>query len=238
MHQVRLLVLLVVLLAAGCQVDVAVDVAVAEDGSGTVTVAVGLDDDALARVPDLDEQLRVEDLEASGWEVSGPERDGERTWVRASKPFADPSQLQDVLAQVTGPEGIFRDFSLERTHSFATTEYRLTGSLDTRAGLTVFTDDDLAAALDGDPFGGNLELIEAEEGRPATEMVALTLGVELPGAERVTVPMVLGATEPVPVVAESSVSDPGPRVAVAVAVGAIVLAALVPVRAAFRRRRS
>ena len=53
-------------LLAGCQVDLHVDVQVNEDGSGSVTVAAGLDDAALARVGNLDQQLRVDDLEAGG----------------------------------------------------------------------------------------------------------------------------------------------------------------------------
>ncbi len=42
-------VLALVLALAGCRMDVNVGIDVAEDGSGTVTVAVGVDDDLLSR---------------------------------------------------------------------------------------------------------------------------------------------------------------------------------------------
>ena len=82
-----------VLVLAGCQVKVLVDTKVNRDGSGTITVSVGLDEAALAQVGDLRSQLRVSDLEAAGWKVTGPahEADGD-TWVRASKSFADPAR--------------------------------------------------------------------------------------------------------------------------------------------------
>ena len=45
---------------AGCQVKVLVDTKVNRDGSGTITVSVGLDAAAVAQVGDLRRQLRVE----------------------------------------------------------------------------------------------------------------------------------------------------------------------------------
>ena len=85
----RLLALLAVVLLSACQIRTEVALDVAEDGSGTVTVSVGLDPDAASRVPGLEEELRIDDLEATGWTVTGPavEADG-FTWVRATKAFA------------------------------------------------------------------------------------------------------------------------------------------------------
>ena len=76
----------VVATTAGCRVRTQLAVDVEEDGSGMVTVAVGLDADAVDRVPALDQELRLDDLEAAGWEVTGPsaEDDG-LTWFRATK---------------------------------------------------------------------------------------------------------------------------------------------------------
>ncbi|MET0489938.1 MAG: hypothetical protein ABW143_06875, partial [Acidimicrobiales bacterium] len=53
--------------------DATTRVEVAEDGSGTVTVEVVLDQEAADRVPDLAAQLRVRDLRQTGWEITGPE---------------------------------------------------------------------------------------------------------------------------------------------------------------------
>ena len=47
------LVLGLVLLLSACRVDATTSVQVAEDGSGTVTVEVVLDESAAARIPDL-----------------------------------------------------------------------------------------------------------------------------------------------------------------------------------------
>lgn len=232
-------VVALLLLLVGCQVDVEVTVDVAEDGSGVVTVAVGLDPDALARVPDLAAQLRTDDLAAAGWTVAEPEEREGRTWIRVSKPFEDPSQLPAIMAEISGPEGVFRDFELIRSHSFGSTSYELTGTVDLSQGVAVLGDAELAAALDGDPFGGNLELIEAEEGEPVTEMVTLTVSANLPGA---TSPAVVEPSfddaEPTTLAAQSTVTETAPKVWVGVAAVCFLLAAMVPVRAAFRRRRA
>ncbi|MDQ3372166.1 MAG: hypothetical protein M3482_05470, partial [Actinomycetota bacterium] len=90
MRAVVLGVLAVVALGA-CRVETEVGLTVEEDGSGMVEVGIGLDDDALGRVPGIADELRVEDLQATGWTVVGPveEADG-YTWFRISKPFATP----------------------------------------------------------------------------------------------------------------------------------------------------
>jgi len=74
----RLLPALVALLAtAACQVRTAVTIDVDHDGSGTVEVAAGLDAEALAQLPDLDDDgdadaadlaalVRTDDLEQAG----------------------------------------------------------------------------------------------------------------------------------------------------------------------------
>lgn len=224
---------------AGCQADLEVTIDVAGDGSGVVTVAVGLDADALSRVPDLAGQLRTEDLEAAGWTVAEPEEREGRTWIRATKPFEDPSQLPPIMEEISGADGIFSDVALTREHSFGATTYDLTATVDLSGGIAVLGDADLAAALDGDPFGGNLELIEAEEGEPVTEMVTVTVSANLPGA---VAPEVIEPTfadaEPTTLTASSTVTETAPKVWVGVAALCFLLAAMVPVRAAFRRRRT
>lgn len=176
------MVVALVLLASACQVDLRVEVAVDDDGSGTVTVGVGLDEEAADRIPDLADQLRVDDLEAAGWTVTGPEADDEgTTWVRASKPFADPDEAASILDELAGPDGPFRDFSVSRSRSFAETTFTVEGVADFSDGLADFTDQQLTELL-GDGFGGNLEEIEAETGQPAAEQISVTFAADLPGA--------------------------------------------------------
>ena len=115
----RLLVAVVVavLAATGCQVRTQIGVDVREDGSGTVRVELALDDDAFSEYPGLADQLRTEDLEATGWTVSGPTKESDGlTWFRIEKPFATPEEATAILADVGGDDGPFRDFSLAREH--------------------------------------------------------------------------------------------------------------------------
>lgn len=180
----RLLLLAVALTVAvvgpACRTDVLVRLAVEEDGSGTVEVAVGLDDEALGRIPDLAQQLRVDDLDQAGWVVSGPaaEDDG-RTWVRAVKPFASPEAAAAVMAEVTGPDGPLRGFTVTRERSLARTELTVDGTIDLSGGLEAFSDPEVAAVLDGLPFGQ--ELPELLGGTPPAEAVRVTVAVDLPG---------------------------------------------------------
>ena len=95
-----------VLLASACEVRARVQVTVEEDGSGVVEVAVGLDREALAQVPDLDGNgtsdvtdlvalVRTDDLESAGWRgalgESAPRRPDsvgdarEPAWSRSSR---------------------------------------------------------------------------------------------------------------------------------------------------------
>ncbi len=191
--------LVLLVLGVGCKVDVVMDVAVDEDGSGSVTVSVGLDDEAMARVGDLGRQLRTDDLAGAGWTVTGPEREGETTWVRASKSFAEPSAAPAVVGEVSAHDGPFRDFVVTRSDGLLGTDYSVTGTIDLTRGPQVFSDADLAALLGGDPFGGTLDAIVAEQGRPLEEMVDISVRVELPGSDPVVTPASFSDGAPVEV---------------------------------------
>jgi hypothetical protein len=171
-----------VVLGAGCQVDVAVEVDVDGDGSGTVEVAAALDEEAAARVPELADQLEVDDLEATGWTVTGPaEEDDGRTWVRASKPFATVEEAPGVLEEVSGPGGPFRDLRITRSPSLLVDTWRFQGTADLTAGLAAFSDDALRARLDGTDVGLPAEELAATAGRPLDEVFTFRVAVDLPG---------------------------------------------------------
>ena len=177
-----LALVVVVVAAAGCEVRTEVGVRVSEDGSGTVTVAVGLDDDAISRVPGLEQELRLDDLRATGWEITGPalESDG-FTWIRGSKGFDTPAEAGVVLAEVAGENGPFRDFVVTRERSFARTEFGFRGTIDFTGGLEAFGDDALAAALDGEPLGEDVAAIEERIGQAIDEAFTFRVAVRLPG---------------------------------------------------------
>jgi len=167
---------------AGCQVRTEVGVEVEGDGSGEVTVSVGLDDDAVSRVPNLAEELRTDDLEATGWTIEGPAEEADGfTWIRARKPFATPEQAGAVLEELAVRGGPFQGFAVTRERSFARTEYRFAGTVDFEGGLERFGDDALAAALDGEPLGEDLAAVEARIGQAIDEAFTFRVAVRLPG---------------------------------------------------------
>ncbi|HEY8525790.1 MAG TPA: hypothetical protein VIL48_12535 [Acidimicrobiales bacterium] len=182
------------MLASACQVRARVEVAVEEDGSGAVEVAVGLDRAALERIPDVDGDgtsdvtdlaalVRTDDLEAAGWRVAEPEEAGsDTTWIRVSKPFGTPEEANAILAEVTGPSGPLRDLRLARSSGFASTELSFTGTADLSGGLEAFGDAGLAQALDGEPLGEDAAQIEQELGAPLAEAFRLDVIVDLPGS--------------------------------------------------------
>lgn len=238
--RIRLLLvaLAALVLAAGCQLDVALDVEVASDGSGLVTVGIGLDAAGLARAGNLDQQLRVDDLKAAGWTVSGPTPEGATTWVRASKPFADPAQANQVIAEVAGPDGPFQGFAVAVDDGLGGTTYRVTGTIDLADGPAMFSDPALAAALEGDPFGGTLDAIVQQEGRSVADMVDVQVGVRLPGMSEPQV-VTAGFADATPVAVDVSSTQGGLlRWWVVAAVLALALVTTVVLRrAAVVRRR-
>jgi FMN phosphatase YigB (HAD superfamily) len=180
----RLLVLVLagLMLLTGCRADVTVSVLVDDEhGSGRVYVDVDLDREAVDRLEGID-QLRFDDLVAAGWDVRDPiVDDGGAARLSVHKPFGDPAELGDVLAEISGPDGPFGRLGLWIERSFARTEYRFEGVLDGSVGVDAFADLGLAAALDGLPFGVDLADLEAELAMPLGSLVSLQLQVAVPG---------------------------------------------------------
>jgi len=212
-----------VLLLSACHVKVQVDASVRRDGSGTVTVAVGLDHDAMSQVGDLHGQLHVKDLEAAGWTVAGPsaESDG-YTWVRASKDFATSAQLGQVMDQVNGPDGMFRGWKVSKSSSPWSTTWTASGTVDLSKGVDALSDPRLDQALGSTGYRGVVDEIEQREGKPIDQMVDVQVAVEVPGASKVYAPT-LGAAHPVSVHVSSTKVN-GLAGFVLVAVGVSVLA--------------
>ncbi len=174
-------VLVAVFVLGACDVDIAVDVDVATNGSGVVEVRVVLDEEAAQRIPDLTSQLRLDDLMAADWQIVGPdETSDDGIEVTARKTFDGPEQLQAVLDDITGPEGALQGFTLSRTTEFAQVDLDLSGTVDLSRGLALFSDAELVEALDGRPLGIDLDALEAEIG-PLPDAVDFTFTVRLPG---------------------------------------------------------
>jgi uncharacterized protein len=248
----RLLLLggLVALTATACQVRTTVAIDVAKDGSGTVTVAMGLDADALGRVPDLNDDgrsttadltglVRTDDLAAAGWHVTGPagSADDGFVWIRATKPFGTPEEAGQVLAEVAGGDGPLRDLRVDRHDSFGRTRFTFEGTADLSGGLEAFGDEGLAAALEGEVLGQDPSALETELGQPLSEMFSLEVSADLPGDSKAAWMPQLGG-EPVDLAATGTVRDWWVLALTAVAVACgLALVAVVAV-GLIRRRRS
>lgn len=181
MRRVHLLLLgILILLASACRVETTVEIAVDDNGSGTVTVTVEADAEAVALLPDAPDGFQFDDLADAGWAIEGPEVDVAGAFsVSASKPFANADALPGVLAEIAGEDVLFVDVVLDKSHSFdwiglgpASTDFRLTGTLDPAPDLEAFADSFLPASVD---FSDRTGL--------DTDQLNLTVRVRLPGSE-------------------------------------------------------
>ncbi len=193
-----------VILAAACQVRTDVAVRVDRDGSGTVSVAVNLDREAAAQIPDLAAQLRTADLRRAGWRLDGPNATSDGGLrVAASKRFGRPSAAGAVLAELTGKTGPLSRFTVRRSHSFARTKWEARGTVDLRNGLAAFRDDRLTLLLGGRPFGrSEQELVRLAHGSLA-DAAPFRITVRVPDAGARTFLVRLG-DRPLPIDAVSS----------------------------------
>ena len=186
------------LVAAACEVGAEITIQVEEDGSGLVSVGVGVDvptatslggDDGTEGYESL---VNLEDLEAAGWDYSGLSREANDLWHRASKPFGNPEELADVLAEAVGP-GVFSEVELERESAFARQNWSLTGEVNAVQAVLNVVGGDGSVAGDGSDVGGIFEFVraldsfelEGEAGAdPAlalSELLSFRLEILLPG---------------------------------------------------------
>ncbi|HUQ63332.1 MAG TPA: hypothetical protein VM121_06245 [Acidimicrobiales bacterium] len=113
---------------------------------------VGLDVEAAKATPRLAEQLRVDDLRQSGWTVTGPQQEDDGLlWVRASKRFSTPGQATEVMNELGGIDGPFRDLTLRQDRTLLKSRTTFSGVVDLSGGMSTFLDPDLKAKL-GDTF--------------------------------------------------------------------------------------
>jgi putative hydrolase of the HAD superfamily len=163
-----------------CRADLRVDVDVEPDGSGLVAVALELDREAAEQLLDLDREtgggIPLADLAEAGWEVAPPEQqDDGSVVIEAGKAFGTTSQFSEVMDELSGPDGITRDFVLSRNQSFGRLDYTVTGVLDTSSKFLAFTDPELETALTR-----SLQAI-AERYQASEQNVGIELNVTLPG---------------------------------------------------------
>ena len=180
-HRLRfvLLALVLVLAVSACQVDMEVTIDADSNGSGEVEVEVVLDDEAVLKLPNLEEELRTEDLVAADWDISRFEVDEFGATIRAAKRYSSPEQLQQVLDEISGAQGMFRDFVITQEAEFAIRRFAIDGELDLRRGVGMLGDARLTELLGGELFGR--PVTEFLDGRPIDDAVSVEVEVILPG---------------------------------------------------------
>ena len=170
-----------VVLASACEVAVGVDIEVAENGSGTVSLGVSLDRAATEALGDLAGQINLDDLARAGWDVSGPAREADnRVWLRASKQFGTPEQLPSVLAEIAGPD-VFPAFQLRRRAEFAEQTWEVAGRVDPAPAILEYTD---SLALNPGLENSILRAISEAGGDALTDGLTIRLSIDLPGELR------------------------------------------------------
>jgi hypothetical protein len=175
---VRLLLgVVAVLLLAACHVDVAVDVVIGADGTGSVTVTATADAEVVQQAPGLAADLRFDDAKAAGWTVDGPaatEDGGLR--VVLSHPVTSAAEATNLLNSLGPPfVGMQLDRVVSEDGQDATTT--LSGQLALTGGFDAFADSDLLAAVGGSPYAAQL----AAAGATPASGLTVTLRAALPG---------------------------------------------------------
>ncbi len=165
-----------------------VDTTVRADGSGTVTVTARADAELVAKVPGLVADLRLDDLKAQGWTVTGPTTgaDGGVTVV-LTKSFSTPAEATQVLAEISGPAGPLRGLAVTQERTFADVRTAVAGEASL-SGLSAFSDAELAAALGAPPLADRISDAALRAG------LALTVRYRLPGTVTSTTGKVVGST--------------------------------------------
>ena len=87
-----------------CRLDVTVNVEMEPDGTGIVTLDAVADAELVAQVPDLIDDLRLDDAIENGWVVEGPTltEDGGAT-ITLTHPFSSAAELANVLTSIGPP---------------------------------------------------------------------------------------------------------------------------------------
>ena len=165
-----------VFVLTACRLDVVVNVQMEPDGTGVVTVEATADEELVAQVPDLVDDLRLDDAVENGWVVEGPTGvDGGGLRVVLTHPFSSAAELANVLTSIGPP---LTQMAAARTEGAdGQIVNGINGVMVLPDGYESFADADLVAAVGGLPFGEEI----AASGTPIEEAFSFTYRVSLPG---------------------------------------------------------
>jgi hypothetical protein len=133
------------------------------------------DEELVQQVPDLVDDLRLDDAIANGWVVDGPvvTEAGELT-VTLTHDFASAEELANVLTSIGPP---LTRMAAARTEVDGQTTNAINGELVLANGFETFADADLMQAVGGLPFASEF----AASGLTPAEAMSFTFRVALPG---------------------------------------------------------
>ena len=162
---------------AACQLDVGVDVVVNPDGTGDITMVATADAELVNAVPNLIDDLVLDDAIAAGWDIDGPTTtdDGGLT-LTMSHEFLSANEATNLLLSL-GPPFTAMRVARGTSSSGDVTTNQLEGRLVLTNGFETFADSDLIAAVGSLPFAEEL----AASGATPSENMSVTIRASLPG---------------------------------------------------------
>jgi hypothetical protein len=136
------------MLLGACKSDVDVMVRARPEGSGTIRVTAVLDQEAAQWLGSPEKALAGDDLAKRGWAIRSltPAPDGGMTFG-VEHGFATIAEGNELLDDLTGPDGPFSKLQLTRKRSILSTSVNLTGDVDLTKRLEAFGDDELATLV-------------------------------------------------------------------------------------------
>lgn len=162
----RVLALCVCAIAlVSCRLDVAVDMTVEPDGTGTIVLVATADAELVEAVPTIADELATDDILAAGWVIDGPTTTPEGgLTMTLTHTFSSDEGATNLLNSIGPP---FNQMAMVRNTTGEDTTTRLSGLLGLSDGFESFADEDLIAAVGAVPF---TDQISASAATPESSM--------------------------------------------------------------------
>lgn len=203
-RRLLLLVAILALVATACRVDADLEVEMAPDGTGSVTVNAVFDAAATEALDGLATEVFLGDVTDAGWTLNGPEvTDDGGVSISARKAVPSADALGPILDEILGP-GVFTNVELATVDNFGERTQTLSYELDLTSGWQLFADAALTQSLGGEPFGVPIDqltdnrtlddiidlevtsTLRAESGEPSTGIATPTFDGQQPTVISVT----------------------------------------------------
>ena len=173
----RALIVISVMVLAGCHVDATVDINMRTDGSGHIALTAIADADVVKQAPGLADDLRFDDAKSAGWTITGPtETSDGGLRAELTHTFANPVEASALLQSINGSGGPLHGVALSRVVSQNGTTVSMVGSLRID-GLVAFADPDVLAAIGATPYADQV----AASSQGPSQAVGVTVRATLPG---------------------------------------------------------